>query len=77
MMSDVNTNLAQFNTRPRFLCLQNQSAKAVCKTLPDDTNTSSMDLTQTLDSMCKSFRITTKRMQHISKWATEATYTVY
>ena len=76
-MSDVNTNLAQFNTRPRLLCLQNQSAKAVCKTLLHDTNTSSMDLTRTLDSMCKSFRITIERMQHISKWATEATYTVY
>ena len=25
------TNLAQFNTRPRFLCFQNQSAKAVVR----------------------------------------------
>ena len=70
------TNLAQFNTRPRFLCFQNQSAKAVCKTLLHDTKTSSMDLTRTLDSMCKSFRITIKRMQHISRWATEATYSL-
>ena len=37
------TNLAQFNTRPRFLCFQNQSAKAVCKTLLHDTNTSLID----------------------------------
>ena len=37
------TNLAQFNTRPGFLCFQNQSAKAVCKTLLHDTNTSLID----------------------------------
>ena len=37
------TNLAQFNTHPRFLCFQNQSAKAVCKALLHDTNTSLID----------------------------------
>ena len=38
--SDVNTNLAQFNKRLRFVSLLNQLAKAVCKTLLHDTNTS-------------------------------------
>ena len=41
--SDVNTNLAQFNKRLRFVSLQNQLAKAVCKSLLHDTNASLSD----------------------------------
>ena len=41
--SDVNTNLAQFNKRLRFVSLQNKLAKAVCKTFLHDTDTSLSD----------------------------------